>query len=53
MSSWFQLRLRLPYRPSVQRTDDDAFPEDLTGHFWTESERLDEVNRWRFTIWDY
>lgn len=37
----------------MHQTDVDEFPEDLSGHFWAQLERLGEVGRWRFTIWDY
>ena len=31
----------------------DEFPEDLTGDFWAALSRVDDLNRWRFTVYDY
>ena len=31
----------------------DRFPDDLTGHFWAALSRADDVDRWRFTVYDY
>jgi hypothetical protein len=31
----------------------DTFPSDLSGHFWATVERVEELDRWRFTIRDY
>ncbi|PGH42207.1 hypothetical protein COO58_21000 [Micromonospora sp. WMMA1996] len=32
---------------------DEAFPSDLSGHFWATLERRPELDRWRFEILDY
>ena len=44
----------LPARtvPSVQDSGADRFPDDLTGQFWAALTRADDVNRWRFTVYD-
>jgi hypothetical protein len=31
----------------------DEFPDDLTGHFWAVLSRVEELDRWRFTVFDY
>ena len=32
---------------------EDAFPDDLSGHFWARSTELPEVGRWRYEVVDY
>lgn len=32
---------------------DDNFPDDLSGHFWASLSRVDHLDRWRFTVYDY
>lgn len=37
----------------MRDADEDTFPDDLSGHFWASLEQVDDINRWRFTVWDY
>lgn len=32
---------------------DEAFPDDLTGHFWTQLDEVPDINRWRYQVIDY
>lgn len=34
-------------------SDDDSFPDDLTGHFWTRLVEMPDVERWRYAVVDY
>jgi hypothetical protein len=33
--------------------DENEFPSDLTGHFWTRLELRPELDRWAFEVVDY
>ena len=31
-------------------SDDDSFPEDLSGHFWTRLTKMPDVDRWKYEV---
>jgi hypothetical protein len=32
---------------------EDAFPDDLSGHFWARVVEMPDVDRWRYEVVDY
>lgn len=51
LPSLASLTARTPYSAHVPVADE--FPDDLTGHFWAALSRVEDIDRWRFTVYDY